>query len=361
MSEDDADARPELSLETRLAGLSQPPLDRSTIWPYREGELGDFAYQRYDHPLAAECERVLGELEGGRSLLFSCGMAAVAGVLLSVAEPGDLVAVPSGAYVSTSHLVSDVLSRFGLRLEEFDQTGPAPEEAAIVWLEPCSNPMLSFPDLDAQVAAAHGRGARVAVDATTLTPLLLRPLEHGADFSIHSATKLLGGHHDLVLGVVTCAAGSDDAERLHQVRRLVGLIGSPDPAWLLLRSLKTLPLRVERSSATALELARRLSGHEAVERVNYPGLGDEIAARYLRASGPLLSFVVRGGAAAAQTVERSCELIANATSFGGARTTIESRSRWEGERVPAGLLRLSAGLEDAVELWRDLERALSRL
>jgi cystathionine gamma-synthase len=145
------------------------------------------------------------------------------------------------------------------------------------------------------------------------------------------------------------------------VRRLVGLIGSPDPAWLLLRSLKTLPLRVRRCSATALELARRLREHPAVESVNYPGLGDEVAARYVSAFGPLVSFVVRGGAAAAQALESSCELIENATSFGGARSTIESRSRWEGERVPLGLLRLSAGLEDVDDLWRDLERALTSL
>ncbi|MGD0167247.1 MAG: PLP-dependent aspartate aminotransferase family protein [Gaiellaceae bacterium] len=360
MSEKRARRRERLSLETLLAGLTQPPLDRSTVWPYCEGEIGPFAYQRYDHPLAAELENVLGELESGRALLFSCGMAAIAGIALSFCKPGDIVAVPIGAYVSTSHLISDELSRFGLELAEFDQTGLPPENAALVWLEPCSNPLLSFPDLDESIVAAHRRGARVAVDVTTLTPVLLRPLEHGADFSVYSATKLLGGHHDLVLGVAACAH-ADDAERLYQVRRLFGLIGSPDPAWLLLRSLKTLPLRVERSSATALELASRLQEHPAVERVNYPGLSDPVAARYLSAFGPLLSFVVRGGAAAAEQLERSCELIANATSFGGARSTIEARSRWEGDRVPAGLLRLSAGLEDAGDLWRDLEQALAPL
>jgi len=360
MREKDGEAAARLSAATRLAGLRQPVLDRATTWPYSEGELGDFAYQRYDHPLATEAERVLGELEGGRALLFSCGMAAIAGVVLACCKSGDAVAVPLGAYVSTSHLISEELERFGLRLVEFDQTGPPPKEAALVWLEPCSNPMLSFPDLDDSIARAHEQGARVAVDATMLTPVLLRPLEHAADFSVHSASKLLGGHHDLVLGVASCAR-EDDAERLFQTRRLFGLIGSPDPAWLLMRSLKTLPLRVERGSASALELARRLREHPAVESVNYPGLGDEVAARYVHAFGPLLSFVVHGGAAAAQTLERSCRLIENSTSFGGARSTIESRSRWEGERVPPGLLRLSAGLEDAADIWRDLERALDSL
>ena len=126
MSEKESDEVERLSLETRLAGLHQPALDRSTIWPYQAGEIGDFAYQRYDHPLASEVERVLGELEGGRALLFSCGMAAVAGIVLTFCKPGDAVAVPLGAYVSTGHLISDQLSRFDLRLVEFDQTGPPP-------------------------------------------------------------------------------------------------------------------------------------------------------------------------------------------------------------------------------------------
>jgi cystathionine gamma-synthase len=350
----------ELKLETRLAQVPQPPLDRSTIWPYEEGETGRFAYQRYDHPLAAEVERVLGELEGGPTLLFSCGMAAVTGILLSFCEPGDTVAVARGAYITTTHLIGDELSRWGLRLIEYDQTELPPDGAGLVWLEPCSNPMLTFPDLGPAIETAHAQGAQVAVDATMLTPVLLRPLEHGADFVVHSATKLLAGHHDLVLGLASCAY-ENDAARLREVRRLAGLIGSPDPAWLLLRSLKTLSLRVERSSATALELARRLSGHAAVERVNYPGLGDPVAARYVSAFGSLLSFELRGGAEAAAALERSCKLIVNATSFGGACTTIEARSRWEGERVSAGLVRLSAGLEDVDDLWHDLEQALESL
>src|SRR5664279_5336721 len=161
MNEKGGDAARRPSVETRLAELRQPVLDRATTWPYEDGELASFAYQRYDHPLAAESERVLGDLEGGRALLFSCGMAAISGLVLAFCKPGDAVAVPLGAYVSTSHLISDELSRFGLRLVEFDQTGPPPEEAAFVWLEPCSNPMLSFPDLDDSINRAHERGALV--------------------------------------------------------------------------------------------------------------------------------------------------------------------------------------------------------
>jgi cystathionine gamma-synthase len=347
------------SLETLLAQLPTPPLERTTIWPYEGGEPGAFVYQRYGHPLTVAAEEVLGRMEGGEALLYGSGMAAVSGLLLAVAAPGMVVAVPHGAYYGTSLLIAE-LERWGLRLLEFDQTQPPPREAGLVWLEPCSNPLLSFPDLDAAITAAHEQGALVAVDATVLTPLLLRPLEHGADFAVHSATKLLSGHHDVVLGLVSCG-DSERSEHLRRLRRLAGLIAAPDPVWLLLRSLKTLPLRVERSSANALELARRLAKHPAVEQVNYPGLGDQVAARYVSSFGPLLSFVVRGGEDAAAEIERSLELIRNATSLGGAQTTIEARARWEGRRVPGGLLRLSAGLEDVDDLWRDLEQALGHL
>ncbi|MGZ4359353.1 MAG: trans-sulfuration enzyme family protein [Gaiellaceae bacterium] len=355
----DLEPHPELSWQTRLAQLPTRPLERSTIWPYEGGEPGRFVYQRYEHPLTAAAEQVLGQMEGGESLLFGSGMAAVTGILLSAASPGMTIAVPQGAYYGTSLLVEE-LGRWGLRLLEFDQTAPPPAGAGLVWLEPCSNPLLSFPDLDASIAAAHARGALVAVDATVLTPLLLRPLEHGADFAVHSATKLLSGHHDVVLGLVSCRE-SERAESLRRLRRLSGLIAAPDPVWLLLRSLKTLPLRAGRSSANALELALRLARHPAVEAVHYPGLDDPVAARYVSEFGPLLSFVVRGGEGGAGVLERSLQLIANATSLGGSQTTIEARARWEGARVPGGLLRLSAGLEDVEDLWRDLEQALGRL
>ena len=150
------------------------------------------------------------------------------------------------------------LARWGLEVEEFDQTGEPPV-ADLVWLEPCSNPMLTFPDLDVAIGQAHASGAVVVVDNTVLSPILLRPLEHGADFVLHSATKILAGHHDALIGVVTCARPEDHA-RLHAFRTTSGIVAAPDPAWLMLRGMKTLALRVQRQSATALELARRLAG-----------------------------------------------------------------------------------------------------
>ena len=316
------------------------PVDRSTIWPYDErGELGDFYYQRFGSPTVAAAEAALGELDGGTALLFPSGAGATTALVLSLLEPGDTIALARGGYYGTG-VTFATLATWGLRVVEFDQTGTAPEDAQLVWLEAPSNPFLTLPDLEA--AAAHP--APVVVDATVATPVHLRPLEHGADFVLHSATKYLAGHDDALLGVVVCR---DDAaaEELRTFRSRTGIVAAPDPAWLLLRGLKTLELRVQRQTGTAAFLAERLRAHPAVETVRYPGLGG------------LLSFDV-ADAETARKVETSTRVIVNASSLGGVTTLIESRSRWEGDRVPPGLLRLSAGLEDPEALWADLEQAL---
>lgn len=315
------------------------PLDRSTIWPYRDGEPGDFYYQRYAHPTGVEAERVLGELEGGTALLFPSGSAAVTALVLSELEPGQTIGLAEGAYYGTGSLFR-LLERWGLRFIEFDQTGQPPANVDLLWLEAPSNPFLTMPDLGA--AAAHP--GRVVVDSTAATPVYLRPLEHGADYALHSATKYLGGHDDLLLGAVVCW-DSEAAGRLHEFRSRTGIVATPDAAWLLLRSLKTLRPRVERQTETATELVGRLGRHENVERVRYPGFGG------------LISFDVRGDS---HRVETSLKLIANATSLGGVDSVLESRRRWEGDRVSENLLRLSVGLEDVDELWADLEHALSQ-
>ena len=334
-------------------------LDRSSTWPYEDGEPGRFFYQRYGHPAGVRVEEELSRLEGGHALLFPSGAGATTALALALLRPGDTVALAAGAYYGTTGTFEE-LAPWGLRVVEFDQTGPPPEGVQLVWLETPANPFLTFPDLDPAIERAHAQGARVAVDATVATPALLRPIEHGADFVLHSATKALGGHDDVLLGAVVCRE-ADDAERLLGFRGHTGIVAAPDPAWLLLRGLETLELRVRRQSASALELARRLMGHPAVERVRYPGLGDKVAARYLDAFGCLLSFDVRGGAAAARRVETGTRLIVNATSLGGTRSLLEVRARWEGDRVPANLIRLSVGLEDVEALWADLEQALEGL
>ena len=326
-------------------------LDRSTIWPYRDGEAGEFFYSRYDHPAGVEAERALGELEGGHALLFSSGAAASTTAALGLVGPGQTIALAEGAYYGTSMLFRE-LERWGLRFVEFDQTGAAPDAADLIWLEAPSNPFLTFPDMEA--AAAHS--ARLLVDATASTPVLFRPLEHGADVVLHSATKYLGGHHDALAGALAFAA-QEDYERIKGLRGRTGPVAAPDTAWLVLRGLKTLEVRVRRQSESALELARRLAEHPRVERVRYPGLGDDRAARYMSGGfGGLMSFDVSGDA---RTVETSTRLIENATSLGGVDSVLETRYRWEGDRVPENLIRLSVGLEDVDALWADLEQALA--
>ena len=328
-------------------------IDRSTIWSYLDGQPREFSYIRDGHPTGAAAEDALGQLDGGHALLFSSGLAAASAALLGLLHQGQTVAIADDAYYGVGLLIRD-LARWGLGSLEFDQTTAPPAGVDLVWVEAPSNPLLTFPDLEATAA----QGAPVIVDATAATPIHLKALEHGADFVLHSATKFLGGHHDLLLGVVVCRR-EEDYERLLEFRTRTGAVATPDAAALLLRSLETLRVRVERQSASALELARRLAGHAAVEVVRYPGLEpDPLAARYMDGGyGALLSFDVRGDAVA---VESSTSLIANATSLGGVRSTIESRRRWEGERVPEGLLRLSVGLEDVGALWADLEQALAR-
>ena len=317
--------------------MGLPPLDRSTLWPYEDGEIGDFYYQRYSHPTGVAAEQALGELDGGEALLFSSGAGATTAVVLALLEPGATVAVAEGCYYGTPTLFRE-LERWGLKHVEFDQTGPPPDGVQLVWLEAPSNPFLTMPDFEA--AAAHP--APVLVDATAATPIHIRPLEHGADLVLHSATKYLSGHSDVLLGAVVCR-NPETAARLHEFRSRSGIVAAPDPAWLLLRGLKTFEVRVRRQTETATELARRLEAHPRVQTVRYPGFGG------------LISFDVED----ARKVETSTRVITNATSLGGVDSTMESRHRWEGDRVPEGLLRLSIGLEDVEELWADLEQALS--
>jgi cystathionine gamma-synthase len=332
--------------ETKLLGVAghdlSPPLHRASTF---DRARGDYVYQRNTNPTNEEAERALGELDGGDALLFPSGSAAITCVLLALLEPGKRVALASDAYWGTPVLAQVELARWGLLVEEFDQTGPAPEDADVVWLEAPSNPLLRVPDVAAHVAAARERGALLFVDSTAATPLHLRPLELGADVAVHSATKYLSGHSDVLLGA---AVFRDRAlrDRVAEFRTRTGIVAAPDAAWLLLRGLRTLAVRFERQSQTALELVRRLEAHPAVERVHYPGFGG------------LLSFVTAGDA---ELVERGTELIRNATSLGGVESVLETRYRWEGDRVPKNLVRLSVGLEDVDDLWQDLDQALKNL
>ncbi|HZQ16088.1 MAG TPA: PLP-dependent transferase [Gaiellaceae bacterium] len=316
-------------------------VDRSSVWPYDEhGEPRAFMYQRYGHPAGAEAERLLGELEGGRALVFGSGTAAITALAFALGGPGATIALAEGAYFGTGVTLRE-LGRWGLRVVEYDQTGPPPDGAEVVWVEAPANPVLTLPDWE----AVRAHPGRVVCDATVSTPVFLRALDEGADVVLHSATKYLTGHSNALIGAL---ATRDEAlaGRLLELRTRLGLSAAPDAAAALTLGLATLELRVRRQTETAVELARRLEAHPAVLRVRYPGF-----------SG-LISFDVAGDAARA--VETSLHLIRNATSLGGTHSSLESRHRFEGDRIPRGLLRLSVGLEDVDELWADLERALAQ-
>jgi len=315
--------------------------DRSTIWPYDErGEPGDFYYSRYAHPTGAAAEERLGALEGGDALLYASGMAAETAVLLALARPGATVALAEGAYFGTSVLLRE-LARWGLAHVEYDQTG-SPPDADLVWVEAPANPTLTLPDWDALRDHAESHDALVVCDATLSTPVYLRALAEGAHVVVHSATKYLTGTHDALLGA-TVTRDPDTTARLRELRDRTGGVAAPDAAARLLESLDTLESRMRRHTESAAEIARRLRAHPAVANVRYPGF-----------SG-VISFEVTDPRA----VETATRTILNATSLGGARSTMESRHRWEGDRIPRGLLRLSVGLEDPDELWTDLEHALT--
>jgi cystathionine gamma-synthase len=266
-------------------------------------------------------------------------MGAVTTIVLTMLRPGGTVALAEGAYYG-HRVLFDHLSRWGVNVVEFDQTGPPPAQADLILLEAPANPLLTMPDLEA--AAAHP--APVVCDATVATPLRLRPLDHGADVVVHSATKILAGHDDVLAGV-TVTGDPELRERLHLTRRLTGIVAAADTAWLVHRGLETLETRLARQEATARVLAERLATHPAVTTVRYPGFSF------------LIAFDVADGVSAGR-VERAARTIENATSLGGTRSKLEARHRWEGDRIPTGLIRLSIGLEDQETLWSDLAAAL---
>jgi cystathionine gamma-synthase len=317
------------------------PIDRSTTWPYEDGELGAYSYSRFSGPTVAEAERRVGELDGGEAMLFASGTAASAAVILALLSPGQTIALAEGAYYGSGRLMRE-LERWGLRHVEFDQTGPPPDGVDLVWLEAPSNPFLTMPDFEA--AAAHP--GLVVCDSTAATPLEVKPLGRGCDVALHSATKFLAGHDDALVGALVFAS-PDKAARVREFRSRTGSVVAPDVAWLLLRGLQTLDVRFARQTESARVIVDRLREHSSVGAVRYPGFG------------ALMSFDV-ADADAARRVETSTELIENKTSLGGVVTRIEARSRWEGDRVPPGLLRLSVGLEDPDALWADLEQALAQ-
>jgi len=332
---------------------------------FRHG--GDQLYGRDDNDTWLALEEVLGELEGGTALVFSSGMAAISAVLETL-PIGSTVVVAEGAYNGTRKWCTDAAGRgrLGMRLVDVTDTAgvvAASDGAQMVWLESPTNPSLAIADIAAIAAGAHRAGATVVVDNTLATPLLQRPLALGADIVVHSVTKWLAGHSDLLMGAAV-TADPDQVETLRGRRSLYGGVPGSVEAWMALRGVRTLPARMDRAQATAGELARRLDGHPAVERVRYPGLpgdpGHAVATRQMDGPGAMVAFDVRGGAAAAEAVCAAVSVLTPGTSLGGVETLIERRARYAFEEgTPPGLLRLSVGQEDVEDLWEDLDRALT--
>jgi cystathionine gamma-lyase len=341
-----------------------PPVPGPTFAGYYhlEGdpEGVDYVYGRYGNPTWTLLENALAELEGGPSVAFASGMAAVAAVLLPLLHSGDVLVLPSDGYPAVRALAEGQLAECGVELRSYRSGEEVPVEGAkLVWLETPSNPGLEVTDV-ADVVRRAGDGTLVAVDNTLATPLGQRPLELGADYSVASDSKHLTGHGDLILGHVA-ARDQARADALAAWRTATGAVPGPFEGWLAHRSIATLELRLERQCATAQALAERLLFRADVDSVRYPGLsGDpahEPARRQMHNFGTVVSFTLSDQAHAERFLA-ACRLVAQGTSFGGVRSSAERRARWGGNDVPPGFIRFSVGCETPEDLLADVEQAL---
>jgi len=360
-----------------------PPIVLSSTY-FGTGALGDGdrGYGRYANPTWDPFEEALAQLEGAGlpGLLYASGLAAVSSAL-SLIPAGGVLVMPSHSYSGSLVMASELAAKGHLELRTVDIADTdavkallAPEDgtaADMLWLESPTNPMLGIADVQVLTDAAHAVGAIVVTDNTFSTPLVQQPLSLGSDVVLHSVTKYLAGHSDVVLGALVTSNPELRAGLLHQ-RTIHGGIAGPFEAWLALRGLRTLALRVERSQASAVTLAERLKGHPRVESIRFPGLpddpGHERARKQMKGFGSILCIQVAGddsrsGADAADELVRALRLWIPATSLGGVESLIERRRRHTAEpaSVPENLVRMSVGIENVEDLWTDLERALASL
>jgi len=366
----------QLSAATLVTTVGRPqaepgvPLNTPLVLCSTYRANGDTAYGRESNPTVAALEEALGVLEGGTCLAFSSGMSAVAAVLETL-PGGAIVVAPKVCYFGVGELLADraKVGRFAVRVvdtADSDEVIAAFDGASLLWLESPTNPLLGIADLRLLIGAARSRNLPVVVDSTLATPLRQQPLALGATAVVHSATKFIGGHSDLLLGIVV-SADAAFTEAVARRRTIDGGIAGPLEAFLALRGLRTLAVRLDRAEQNATELARRLVGHPRVRRVHYPGLaahpGHEISKAQSRGPGAVLSFEIDGTGEAAEAVCNRTRLIVHATSLGGVETLMERRARYPSEvaaGTPATLLRLSVGIEDVHDLWPDLKQALDR-
>ena len=354
------------------SGALSVPLQLATTFEHTpDGQLPQgWLYQRYDNPTQQETEQALAALDGAaRALLFPTGMAAGATALQAL-PAGSHVVLCDDSYFSFRALAAQQFPRWGLTwsLADFSDADAVRAalrpETRLLWAETPSNPLLKVCDIAALAGIAHAAGAQLLVDGTFAPPVLQQPLALGADIVLHSATKYLGGHGDVMGGVLAFREDGAHAADCHGLRLLAGATASPFAAWMILRGVRTLPARMAWHCANAKQIAAALQAHPRVARVHYPGLPDHpqhaVAAAQMRDFGGMLSFEVDHGEAAALAVAGRLHLFTNATSLGSTESLVEHRASIEGptSTTPRGLLRLSVGLEHAQDLLDDLAQAL---
>ncbi|WP_406092071.1 cystathionine gamma-synthase [Kitasatospora purpeofusca] len=341
------------------------------------GLRGGYEYSRSANPTRTALEECLAALEGGsRGLAFASGLAAEDTLLRTILKPGDHIVIPNDAYGGTFRLFAKVLTRWGVEFSVANTQDLSTVREALrpntraVWVETPSNPLLGITDLAALAGIAHGAGALLVVDNTFASPYLQQPIALGADVVVHSTTKYMGGHSDVVGGALVIAeAGLAEEVAYHQ--NAMGAVSGPFDAWLVLRGIKTLGVRMDRHSSNAEKVAELLAGHPKVSQVLYPGLpehpGHEIAAKQMKAFGGMVSFRVNGGEEAAVEVCNRAELFTLGESLGGVESLIEHPGRMthasvagSALEVPADLVRVSVGIESIDDLLADLQQALGK-
>jgi cystathionine gamma-synthase len=345
-------------------GALNPPIALNST--FHEG--GPVGYGRYGNETWSALEEAISVLEGGKTLLFSSGMAAISAVF-SLLPDGAVIVAANNGYQGTTTLLkklheSEKLKVRFVNLANTDECLAAIPGAQMLYLESPLNPLLEVVDLPKIIAAGKSAGCGVAVDNTLATPLLQNPLALGADISIHSVTKYLSGHSDLILGSLST---NDQAlyGRLEQSRRYGGAIAGPFEAWIALRGLRTFALRMQRSQENAMELATRLSKDSRISKVRYPGLATDsyhsLAKSFMKGFGAMISFDVSASVEQVDLMCNSSKLITNATSLGGVESIWERRRRWatESATVPENLIRFSVGIENVDDLWADIQQALT--
>lgn len=359
-------------------GSVVPPIYPATTYARDEryALLAGLEYSRDDNPTALLPEQLLARLEGGaQALLFTSGMTAATAAIQCALAPGGHLVASRAMYHGLRTWLREWAPAWQVAVSFVDATdldalrgAVRPGQTRLLWIETPANPTWDVVDLAGAAEIAHAAGALLAVDSTAATPVHTQPISLGADLVMHSATKFLNGHSDVLAGALVTAREDEAWARLRRHRRQHGAVLGPFEAWLLLRGLRTLFLRVEKASRSAATLAERLAAHPAVERVLYPGLPSHpnhaVAARQMQGGfGAMLSLLVRGDAAAALAVAAQVRVFLRATSLGGVESLLEHRASVEGpgSLAPPNLLRLSIGIEAADDLWDDLRQALSSL